>query len=251
MIRSGIIASFALTMFAGMFAWGYAAGAHGAFPYSILRDTKAALFPPASRTNVEYRLTRVPEISAEPYSALATRAEVVMVGDSITAGGRWDELFPEVSIINRGVPGDQVGGLELRTQSILGAEPERIFVMIGINDVAALNSNDQIMERFVRVSEALRSQGATLYIQSIIPCRISEFGSCTRQMQEQIRALNSRLGELAAVDGAIYLALDQVMADENGFLEEFSIDGVHPSSAGFAKWRDLIAAHVTQEGPPS
>jgi len=38
-------------------------------------------------------------------------AHVVMLGDSITEGADWRELFPDVRILNRGISGDTSDGI--------------------------------------------------------------------------------------------------------------------------------------------
>jgi len=237
MIRFATIAICLLAGFGAAFGWGYYSAAYQAFPDSLLRDVKTSL-------NSEYQMTPVPQISAERYTALTTKAEIVMAGDSITASGRWDELFPGASIINRGVPSDVIGGLELRTDAILRAEPEKVFIMIGINDVAARNSDAQIIERYRRVVDALQSRGAAVFIQSVINCRKSDLSSCDDRMRKQVFALNAALEQLADERGATFIDTDQAMADEQGFLPQYSIDGIHPSSAGFAKWTQVLAPYM-------
>ena len=232
------------------FVWGFAAGAYDVFPYPQARAVKAALLGDEPVANAQYKMSKVPSVSAERYSLLETKAEIVMVGDSITASGRWDELFPEASIINRGVPGDIIGGLELRTDGILNAEPGKVFIMIGINDVAARNTNAQILSRYKRVVKELQSGGATVFVQAVIPCRDSPYGPCDETMRMQTKALNPMLQDLARELGAEYIAVDDALADDGGFMEKFSIDGIHPNAAGFAAWAKLIEPNVldTQSG---
>ncbi|QUL37341.1 GDSL-type esterase/lipase family protein [Erythrobacter sp. JK5] len=228
------------------FGWGLAAGAYDLFPYPQLRAAKQGVFGPEEPGARPYSMTEIPVISAERYAALETRAEIVMAGDSITASGRWDELFPEVSIVNRGVNGDLVGGLERRTDAILRAEPKAVFVMIGINDIAAGNTNAQIVERYRRIVDALKSGGAQVFVQSVLPCRDHPLGSCTRAMRDQAFALNRELESMAAQSEVGYIDLAASMADTNGFLARYSLDGVHPGSAGFAHWRGLLAPYIDE-----
>ncbi|WP_298470643.1 GDSL-type esterase/lipase family protein [uncultured Erythrobacter sp.] len=229
------------------FGWGFSAGAYDLFPYPQARAVKAAVFGAADTANTEYQLSDVPAISAERYSALDTKAEIVMAGDSITASGRWSELFPDASIINRGVPGDRVGGLLARTDDILKAQPSKVFVMIGINDVAARNTNPQIVKRYEALVDRLSEGGAKVFVQSVITCRDTEYSPCDQTMRAQIAELNVSLLEMVGRKGATFVDLDGTFSDQNGVLKRYSIDGIHPGSAGFEEWRRLVAPHIDGE----
>ena len=243
MVRYAAIAALVL----GAFGWGFSAGAYDLFPYPQARAAKAALLGEPSTANSEYRLGEIPTISAERYATLDTKADIVMAGDSITASGRWDELFPEASIVNRGVPGDRVGGLLARVDDILKAEPARVFVMIGINDVAARNTNAQILERYEKLVDRLSAGGAQVFIQSVITCRDTPYSRCDGAMRAQIGELNSALAALAARKGEVFIDLDTGFSDGNGVRERFSLDGIHPGSAGFEEWRRVIEPLISGE----
>ena len=228
----------------GAFGWGFSAGAYDLFPYPQARAAKLALIGPTATANAEYQLSEIPAISAERYKRLETKADIVMAGDSITASGRWAELFPNASVLNRGVPGDRVGGLLARVDDILKAEPDKVFVMIGMNDIAARNTNPQILERYAALLDALSQGGAQVFVQSVISCRDTQYNSCDDTMRAQVADLNSALAKMAAVKGATFIDLDSTISDANGVLERYSIDGIHPGSAGFEVWREMIAPMV-------
>ena len=229
-----------LALLCAVFTWGYATAAHKVFPFAVLEQSGLTGSSGEQPANSEYQLGHVPPISGERYSLLETQADVVMLGDSITASGRWDELFPESSIINRGVNGDRVGGVLLRLPSVLQAEPDKVFIMIGINDVAARNTNPQILERYQSVISGILAAGAKAYVQSVIPCRPNPYGPCDPQMQAQIAELNGQLETLARSLGAVYVPVGETLSGPQGVLETYSKDGIHPSAQGFVKWQALI-----------
>ncbi|MGB9898194.1 GDSL-type esterase/lipase family protein, partial [Thermanaerothrix sp.] len=61
--------------------------------------------------------------------------DIVFLGDSITDGARWDELFPGLSVKNRGINADTTRGVLARLDSILQGQPAAIFLLIGTNDL--------------------------------------------------------------------------------------------------------------------
>src|SRR5207244_10058498 len=58
-------------------------------------------------------------------------ADVVMLGDSITEGMDWRELFPDVRILNRGIAGDTSAGVLNRLDEVIARHPKMVFLMIG------------------------------------------------------------------------------------------------------------------------
>jgi hypothetical protein len=64
----------------------------------------------------------------------SSRTRVVMLGDSITQRGEWSELLGEV-VANRGLGGDTTRDVLARVASV-PASAEKIFVMVGVDDLA-------------------------------------------------------------------------------------------------------------------
>ena len=59
----------------------------------------------------------------------------LFLGDSLTEYGNWRELFPGLDIKNRGIAGDTTDGVLHRLDGITALSPDKIFLMIGINDL--------------------------------------------------------------------------------------------------------------------
>jgi hypothetical protein len=62
---------------------------------------------------------RVKSVLLKPYyqhkkqrfESYKTKADIVMIGDSITDGAEWHEMFPQLNIVNRGISGDTTVGV--------------------------------------------------------------------------------------------------------------------------------------------
>ena len=79
---------------------------------------------------------------------LDSPADVMMAGDSLIAAGRWDEIPPGISVHNRGIGGDTISGLLLRSDAIMAKSPRQIIVMIGINDLMAGSDTKDIARQY-------------------------------------------------------------------------------------------------------
>src|SRR5262245_30731364 len=62
-------------------------------------------------------------------------ADVVMLGDSLTEGVDWHDLFQGVRSLNRGIAGDTTAGILNRLDEVIGRRPKTVFLMIGVNDL--------------------------------------------------------------------------------------------------------------------
>ena len=64
-------------------------------------------------------------------------SDIVFLGNSITDGCEWAELFDNRHVKNRGISGDRSGWMLERLDPIVKGRPKKLFLMIGTNDLAA------------------------------------------------------------------------------------------------------------------
>jgi len=57
--------------------------------------------------------------------------DIVFLGDSITDGARWDELFPGLPVKNRGINANLTTNVLERLDNIVNWRPKAIFILIG------------------------------------------------------------------------------------------------------------------------
>ena len=74
-----------------------------------------------------------------------TSKDIIFLGNSITNGCEWAELFQNKNVKNRGISGDICMGVYDRLDPIVKGKPAKIFLLIGINDVSRGTSADKII----------------------------------------------------------------------------------------------------------
>jgi hypothetical protein len=62
-----------------------------------------------------------------------SKGDIMFLGNSITNGNEWDELFNDASIKNRGISGDATLGVLNRLDEVTARKPGKVFLLIGIN----------------------------------------------------------------------------------------------------------------------
>jgi lysophospholipase L1-like esterase len=167
-----------------------------------------------------------------------------MVGDSLTDGAEWREMFPGVAIVNRGVDSDTTAGVLRRMESIVSARARKAFVMIGINDFKEGRTVDAAFNDYRRIVSRLNEGGMRVIVQATLLCNEAkaEWISCAA-IQGRIRELNGRLAGLASPN-VVFVDINAGLAGAGGLKPELTYDGVHLNGEGYRIWRDEISKFV-------
>lgn len=168
---------------------------------------------------------------------------IVFLGDSITYGGDWSELFPDSPVENRGIGGDTTTGVLNRLDQVIAQKPAKIFLMIGTNDLCYGRSVPDIVVNYRHILERFHQElpDSTVYIQSVLPFNDTMFPSRSLRTNNHIRRINVEIKRLATDYNYPYLDLASSLTDSNGRLfVKYTSDGLHLNDAGYLVWRDLI-----------
>lgn len=167
--------------------------------------------------------------------------DTVMLGDSLTDGARWDELFPGAGIKNRGINADTVNGVLARLEDVINGKPARIFILIGTNDLQwyEYRSDRAILDGYERILRRIRMQlpGTQIFVQSLLPRR--------RMYARRIKTINRQLRVLAGKYGCVYIDLHSAFEDGHGALRrELTNDNLHLLGDGYLIWKGKIREYI-------
>ena len=171
-------------------------------------------------------------------------SEIVFVGNSITFGCNWAELFSNPRIKNRGIAGDNTEGVLARLSEITESKPEKIFINIGTNDLALKMPISEIYNNYEKIIGKIleTSQTTKIYIQNVLP-----INNYPGRSNDLILVLNKKLEELASNKSLKYINLHDNFLDGNGNLkQELSTDGLHLNEQGYLLWKELIEKDVNE-----
>jgi lysophospholipase L1-like esterase len=171
------------------------------------------------------------------------KGEIVFLGDSITDGAEWGELTQNLLCKNRGISGDNTAGVYYRLDEVTESKPARIFIMIGVNDLASGLTVENIMINYTRIIDVIKEQTpkTEIFIQSVLPVNGSFTGFKNHTNKtEQIIDLNTRLNKLALEKGCTYIDLFTPFASDNKLKKEFTEDGLHVNGEGYLLWYSII-----------
>jgi len=181
--------------------------------------------------------------------AMSGKQTIVFIGDSLTEFFDWQERFPAYKVFNLGIAGETIEGLCGRMDRIdrvlrnAGREPDVIFVMTGINNVAM--EDYEIIGGYRQVITAIAGAygKSKLVIQSILPVRLPWIDNTI------ILQLNESLKQMAEDVKAEYLDLYSIFINPvSGPKKEYLLDdGVHVSDKGYEAWSAAVQDFLKQQ----
>lgn len=174
---------------------------------------------------------------------------VVFFGDSITFGTDWQQLFPEISAINRGISGDTTLGLLERQGEVIALRPRQVFLMIGTNDLCFNRPLEKVVENYDRILTRFQSESpeTQVFVQSILPFNDQMYPSNGLRKNSNIRELNQAIRRLADKHGYVYLDLTAAFTGPGGsLLPQYTYDGLHLNESAYLVWQKQIDGYVAK-----
>jgi lysophospholipase L1-like esterase len=172
-----------------------------------------------------------------------SRKDIVFLGNSITFWGGWNELLHTKHIKNRGIPGDNTFGILDRLDEVINGQPAKVFILVGINDIAKNIPDSVIVKNYQRIITRIKagSPRTKIYWQTILPVNDS-FKKLTAHYQHaRIKSINEKAKALAVKENITLIDLYTVFAGPDGKLPtHLSFDGVHLQKAGYDIWVDVL-----------
>lgn len=165
------------------------------------------------------------------------KTDIVFLGDSITARGRFEEFFPNKDVLNRGIGSDVSEGVLNRIDEVEKHDPSAVFLMIGINDLGHSLPIKNIISNVRQVVQEFQDSMPVcdIYIQSVLPAVTIDLSS--------INELNKEYEFLAEeYENCTYIDIYKEFVTEKGKLRQdlISGDGVHLNGKGYEVWINTI-----------
>lgn len=170
--------------------------------------------------------------------------DIVWLGDSITDGCEWAELFTNKKCLNRGISADNTFGILNRLYEIVKRKPKKIFIMIGINDIAKEIPDTIILKNYQRIIDTFKIKlpFTKIYFQSLLPTNnnFSDFKNHQNKTQH-ILYVNEQLKKLCKQNKILFVNLYNYFTDNDGKLSaHFTNDGLHLTGDGYKKWKEIL-----------
>jgi lysophospholipase L1-like esterase len=173
-----------------------------------------------------------------------TKNEIIFLGNSITDIGEWTEIWQNKNVKNRGISSDNTFGVLARLDEILSSKPSKIFIMIGINDIAKETPDSIIILNYLKILVSIKkySPKTKIIVQSILPTN-NDFTEFKRHQNktEHIIFINEFLENYCRVNGLVFVDLYNAFLDLDTKLDKrYTNDGLHLNGYGYMKWKEKL-----------
>ena len=182
------------------------------------------------------------------FETLSTsQPEIIFLGDSLTDLCEWSEFFSTKKVKNRGICGDTTDGVLNRLPNIVESRPQKLFIMIGINDLSQGREVLEILNSYKVILKTLQEQTpkTKVFIQSLLPVNAQKFPNRKPETNEKVIEINAALKEFAKEFSFQYIDLHSSFLDSNNELDaQCTSDGVHLNGQGYLIWKSIIEKDV-------
>ncbi|MEQ9553174.1 MAG: GDSL-type esterase/lipase family protein [Coleofasciculus sp. G3-WIS-01] len=177
-----------------------------------------------------------------------SETEIIFIGDSLTDQGEWAELLGNTNIRNRGISGDTTDGVLNRLNEITASQPQKLFLMIGANDLwNEQKPASEIAQTYRLILEKIQQQTpeTQVFIQSLLPMNTIQYPISVNN--SDIIAVNRHLQNLASEFSYTYIDLHQHFTNDQKQLDPlYTVDGVHLSGKGYLNWAKIVNPYVKE-----
>lgn len=164
---------------------------------------------------------------------------IVFYGNSITE--QWTQFnpgfFQDKNYINRGISGQSTPQLLVRFRSdVIELKPALVIILAGTNDIAGNtgpSTLEMIMDNIISMAELAGANHIKVILCSVLPVLDYPWKPGLKPA-EKIVILNKMIKRYADDTGIVYLDYYSSMVnEENGLMDKYTYDGVHPNEAGY------------------
>lgn len=217
--------------------------------YSFARTAQStppqqAQSPRRNAYQTNYYYSKMEEFKNLPTS----KEDIILLGDSLTDQGEWQELLKNINVKNRGISGDTTDGVLNRLDQIIAGQPKKIFILIGANDFWwEKKSIDKLLQNYKLILDTLKQKAPNVkvYVQSLLPVNNTNFDVALDN--STLSEFNQQLEQIVKDYPYQYINLyPHFLNKENQLSLQYTTDGVHLSVPGYLVWKNQIEKYINE-----
>ena len=166
----------------------------------------------------------------------------VFLGDSITEGILLSGVVEDTKVV--ATKGMSVRRAVDKLAEISAASPEKLYVLLGINDLINYNMTvEQHVNSYRTFLEAAKQQlpNTTIYVQSVFPLAKKYDGTKNQLSNAKIDTFNTQLAAVCDEMQIRYIDVSGSIKDSEGYmLADLSSDGLHVRISYYPFWLNIL-----------
>jgi lysophospholipase L1-like esterase len=211
---------------------------------SILRDNPYS----APQGKVNFRNNPLYQRSIDLFNLNKLKqVDIVMLGNSLTEGARWNELLGRLSVVERGITSDMLEGYANRMNYVYSLKPKICFICGGLNDIFNWVPVEQIYETYIKIVSDLKTRNIipviqyTVYVGKDLMKNQNITLETIKGRNEEVTKLNKLLADYAKKNNIDNINLNARLTAADGLLRsEYTWDGIHFKAAAYRIWAEEV-----------
>jgi lysophospholipase L1-like esterase len=156
-------------------------------------------------------------------------------------------MYQNINIKNRGIRSDTTDGVLKRLEEIVSSFPDKIFIMIGINDLSRKKRISEIATNYEKILNYIqkKSPQTEIFVQSVLPVNEDVPRRLGHASNDDVIKLNLELKKMCLRYSLQFIDLFPSFANRKDQLKkEYTYDGLHPNGKGYLIWKSEIEKYV-------
>lgn len=182
-----------------------------------------------------------------------TKEKIVFAGDSITDGYDLNKYYQYDNklVINSGISGYKTTNIINRFKNLIEQhQADKLFLMIGTNDLSAGTKSDQVIEKTKEIITMIKEQSPNtkIYYETIYPVNeVIRKKDQRNQKNEKINYINEQMKKYCEENDITYLDVHSLLIDSNGDLDaNYTEDGLHLNDNGYDVITEYLKPYVEE-----
>lgn len=166
---------------------------------------------------------------------------IVMLGNSLTERGQWDEILKRTDVANRGIGSDVTEGYIHRINDVFDLKPKICFIEGGVNDLARSIPQETIIRNLAILIDTLRNQNVIPVLNALTYVADNYKALNPQAFNSSIKDLNRAIKALAKKKKVRLIDLNRKITDGEYLLKKYTIaDGIHYTADTYSLWEKEI-----------
>lgn len=163
--------------------------------------------------------------------------KIVMLGNSITERGQWENILGRTDVANRGIGSDITGGYINRLHYVFNLKPGICFIEGGVNDLGRGISQQTIIRNLAMIIDTLRREHIIPVLNTVTYLADNYKSHDPKAFNDRIKSLNREIRMLAKRKKVKLIDLNPKISDRSFLIKKYAIeDGIHYTAETYSLW---------------
>lgn len=183
----------------------------------------------------------------EQFAGEIGQKDIVLLGNSLTERGHWDDILNRSDVANRGIGSDVTEGYIHRMNFVFNLQPKVCFIEGGVNDLGRNIPQETIIKNLAILVDTLQGKGITPVLNTVTYLADNYTSFDPDSFNLRIKNLNHAIGLLAKQKNVSLIDLNPKISDGKFLLRQFAIkDGIHYTAETYSLWKEAILNILNQ-----